>query len=228
MKIINPKNAGGHLVVDWCTMKKFNSLNVLKDELRQYFREYVEDYDFDIGYMSPGHGMKGKQHQFKCDEDIFNMYAEFEKRKHILLWIKCLMRQKRSATSDSDLAPPAKRSGSVYVSTIQKMHEVDIIVEELKKKHEGTYTPEQIRCWANMLQIKQHESYDSPPNKPFFKSKSKGGGSNAGVSPGRKVSLRSQCIQQLDKWHDLLVRGVISEEQYQEFKDTILSDMKSF
>ena len=139
------------VVLDWCTKKRFNCLNVLTYELRQQFKDYVEDYEFDVGYMSPGHGMKGKQHQFKDDDDLTTMYTEFEKKKRILLWIKCLMRQKRSATSDSDLAPPAKHSGSVYESSIQKMHEVDMIVEELKKKHEGTYTPEQIRCWANML-----------------------------------------------------------------------------
>lgn len=41
-----------------------------------------------------------------------------------------------------------------------------------------------------------------------------------------KVSLRSECIQQLDKWHDLMVRGIISIGQYKEFKDMILTDMK--
>ena len=103
-----------------------------------------------------------------------------------------------------------------------------MIVGELESKHKGTYTTEQIRCWANMIQIKRHDSYDNPPDKPFFKSKSKGSGGGTGVSPGKKVTLRSECIQQLDKWHDLLVRGVISEEQYKEFKDTILADIKRF
>ena len=49
---------------------------------------------------------------------------------------------------------------------------------------------------------------------------------SAGISPGKKVNLRFECINQLDKWHDLKVRGVISDEQYQEMKDTILNDIK--
>jgi len=39
--------------------------------------------------------------------------------------------------------------------------------------------------------------------------------------------LLSELIQQLDKWHDLKVHGII-EEQYKVFKETILSDMKNF
>ena len=80
-----------------------------------------------------------------------------------------------------------------------------------------------------MIQIKQHESYEIPPNKPFFTTRAKGVTTLAtSISPGKKINLRSECIQQLDKWHDLKVRGIITEDQYKEFKETILSDMKNF
>lgn len=120
----------------------FDSVKDLKAELKQHFGDYIEDCEFDVGYMSPGHGMKGKQHQFKDDGDISAMYKEFQKKKNILLWIKCVVRQKRPASSDFDPAPLAERSGSVYDATVKKMHEVDVIVGELKSKHEGAYTPE--------------------------------------------------------------------------------------
>ena len=78
-----------------------------------------------------------------------------------------------------------------------------------------------------MIQIKQHESYEIPPNKPFFKTKARGiTPSTTYISPGKKINLCSELIQQLDKWHDLKVRGIITEEQYKDFKETILSDMK--
>ena len=72
-----------------------------------------------------------------------------------------------------------------------------------------------------------HDSYENPPNKPFFKTTGSviNPSVSAGISPGKKVS---ECIKQLDKWHNLMVRGVISNEQYKELKDTILSDMKQF
>ena len=37
--------------------------------------------------------------------------------------------------------------------------------------------------------------------------------------------MRSECINQLDKWHSLMERGVITVEQYKEFQDAILGLM---
>lgn len=229
VKIINPNNSGGNIVRDWNIEKTFDTVTVLKSELGQVFAEFIVD-EYDVGYiMLPGHGMKGKHLNLSNDSDIATMYTEFKKKKCILLWIKCLAKSRKRSSESPDTCPNWKRSGSIYDSTIQKIHEVDVIVKQLKSKHEGKYTAEQIRCWANMIQIKQHESYEVAPNKPFFKTKTKAADStNAGVSPGKKVTLRSQCIQQLDKWHDLLVQGVITDEQYQEFKATILADLKKF
>lgn len=34
--------------------------------------------------------------------------------------------------------------------------------------------------------------------------------------------MRSECIDQLEKWHMLMECGVISSDQYKELKDTIL------
>ena len=40
----------------------------------------------------------------------------------------------------------------------------------------------------------------------------------AGISPGKRLNMRSECINQLDKWHALMERVAISMEQYREFK----------
>ena len=45
-------------------------------------------------------------------------------------------------------------------------------------------------------------------------------------SPTKRVGLRAQCIDQLSKWHPLLVAGGIDQAQYDELKDTILGDIK--
>lgn len=81
-----------------------------------------------------------------------------------------------------------------------------------------------------MLQMKTHDSYEEPPKKPFFKAAQKDASSKASdtMSPGKRIQYRSQCIDQLDKWHDLKKRGVITESQYAEMQDAILSDIKKF
>lgn len=76
-----------------------------------------------------------------------------------------------------------------------------------------------------MINTHKHDSFDIPPDKPFFGKKRKEG---VGVSPGKRISLRSECINQLDKWHQLKERGVISSDQYEELQKTILTDIKKF
>ena len=47
-----------------------------------------------------------------------------------------------------------------------------------------------------------------------------------GISPGKQIYLHTQCMDQLEKWHCLLEKGVISEMQYKEFQGNILGDIK--
>ena len=107
------------------------------------------------------------------------------------------------------------------------MSEVEEIVEKLRSKHEEKYTPEQFRAWAHMHKC---DSYDAPPDKPFFRKKKlqDSAPDATSVSPGRRIDLRSQCIEQLDKWHALLDKGAITHEQYKDLQSTILEDIKRF
>ena len=75
-----------------------------------------------------------------------------------------------------------------------------------------------------MIQCGKHESQDTPPEKYFFGKKKKAEG--VGVSPGKRISLRSECISQLDKWHQLKERGVVSDDEYKDLQKTILTDIK--
>ena len=83
------------------------------------------------------------------------------------------------------------------------------------------YTPVQLNCWAHMIHTHKHESLDAPPNKPFFGKKKSG--DSVGVSPGKRISLRSECINQLDKWHQLKECGVY--DQYDELPKLKSSSM---
>ena len=86
------------------------------------------------------------------------------------------------------------------------MTEVEEIEENLREKHAGgPYSEEQLRSWAHMIQLKKHSSYDEPPNKPFWTTRSqpKIPSTEITVSPGKRVKLRMQCVQQLLQLHEL-------------------------
>ena len=77
-----------------------------------------------------------------------------------------------------------------------------------------------------MVHLKKHASYDEPPDKPFFRVK--GSAKAQGISPAKRITLRSECIDQLDKWHKLMEKGAISTDQYNDLQDTIMNDIKKF
>ena len=80
------------------------------------------------------------------------------------------------------------------------MNAVGSVVENLKLKHGEKYTPVQLNCWAYMIHTKKHDSLDTPPSKPFFGKKTAGAsGSGSSLSPTKRISLRSECMSQLDK-----------------------------
>ena len=133
--------------------------------------------------------------------------AKYEGKKKIKVWLK--LSSKRLSTGGTD--PQAKRTRTE--SHLEKMEELQGIVVKLKEKHkDGKYShfsKAQFHCWGNTIQLGHHDSYDDPPNKPFF-----GCPKNATLtasSPGKRIRLRSKCIDQLTKWHKLMEAGVISD-----------------
>ena len=133
-----------------------------------------------------------------------------------------------SASGEVEL-PKTKRAGPGYSAHMKNMMEVEEILEKLKQKHEENYTPEQLRTWAHMIQMKKHSSYDTAPSKPFFGTKSSKGTvavADSGISPLKKINMRSECIQQLDQWHQLKQKGAITSAQYEEMQEAIIRDIK--
>ncbi len=103
----------------------------------------------------------------------------------------------KQQNGEGSSAKKPKTSGN-YQAHLIKMTEVEVIVEELEKRHSSSihFTPEQLRVWAHMLHLKKHDSYDQPPNKPFFrqsKASQKLAGvitTEGGLSPAKKIQLR--------------------------------------
>ena len=230
VKIINPESKGGYLVEEFMD-KKFISVHSLRSKMAEIFEKYIIQAEFGIGYLQPGHGFKGKQFVLATDEDLKQMYNEHSGRKSINLWLKFEKKKRTRDTSSMSDYPQPKRSKSCE-SHLAKMDELQSIVEKLKEKHgEGKYShfsSAQFHCWGSTIQLGHHDSYEHPPKKPFFGASKTASTSSGLPSPGKRIHLRSECIDQLTKWHKLMNDGVITKEEYEDMHKTIMGDIKKF
>ena len=207
----------------------FVQVSKLKESILSSCKDYIEeDKELLFGYMVPGHGKRGKQLEVTSDKDLKEMYETYKKKRDILLWMKYSRKRPRSEKDHPSDGSSRKSGRSVYEGQLDKMTQVDDIIDKLKKKHQDAYSEEQYRVWALMIQMGKHESYDSAPDKLFFKNGKKrvSEASTATVSPGKRLQMRSECIDQLDKWHQLMEKGAITAEQYKEIQDNIMNDIK--
>ncbi|MBA4719390.1 MAG: hypothetical protein HRO68_09965 [Nitrosopumilus sp.] len=192
----------------------------MKAELCQKFNVHTDGYETQFGFIFPGHGMKGKQEKLDTDEDLKNMYHTHQKKRQVSFWLKCKSKAKKRS-GDSNDTPQSKRQSDL----VNTMVEVGGTIDKLKEIHGDKYSDLQLNCWAHMVNSNRHQSLEDAPDRSFFGKKKK---ESLGVSPGKKISLRSECINQLDKWHQLKERGVITEDQYAELQATILTDIKKY
>lgn len=181
----------------------------------------------DIGYIEPGHGMKGKKHWLFTDDDVEEMYKKHLGKRSILLWAYSFVQSTKT-----------KRVDSTYAAHKESLDEANEKFDELRKKHGNKYTSEQLKVWAQYIRLGKHDSTDEAPDKPYWKGRkrldthsqvplakrlSPGISTVASVSPIKKVSVRSELLDQLGKWHKLNENGVVSNEEYEELK---VSDIK--
>lgn len=142
--------------------------------------------------------------------------------------------RKRPKQMSSRETPSPKRDA--YVKTITQ---VEAIMADLKAKHGSKYDAAKYASWALSINSGKHSSTDEPPDFPFFTGRKKssgeshpdGPGSSSGSSSGsrsptKRLGHRTECINQLSKWHGLLQDGAIFQEQYEEMKGTIMEDNK--
>ena len=165
-------------------------------------------------------------------------------------------RGSKRSRSKSPIAKASNKPGSSqYDKHTAKMAKVDEIYKQIDDTHGSRYSAEQKRAWAHMIEMGKHDSITQAPKKRFFQSSSSSANDEASTSapstattsssttcttsttvsasiatlvtsPGRRVSIRSECIDQLQKWHALLDCGAISKDQYDELQATILSDIR--
>ena len=70
---------------DWLSNEKFISLQHVKETLDS---SLPDQYISQVGYIQPGHGIKGKQIWLNNDRDVEEMYIELEGtcKSEVVLW----------------------------------------------------------------------------------------------------------------------------------------------
>ena len=137
------------------------------------FGKYTDNAEFELGYLTPGKGFKGKQFMLTCGEDVLNMYEEHEGHRSINLWMKVKAKHRKRPSESSGMSSTSQtKRARACESHLEKMDELQKIVDKLKEKHkEGQYchfSSAQFHCWGNTIQLGHHDSFDQPPNKPYF------------------------------------------------------------
>lgn len=242
VKLVNPVRKSEYVIRKVRGIPKCTTI----DELRAKLCEELKIDIAELGYISPGHGLKGKLNPLTGDEDLEDMYEEYKNKRDIMLWCSTphsksdgsteSNRKKRSLTFDKpneEVPPPTKKQACA-----QKIKDVEAVVDALKEKHGTKYSVEQLNAWAHMIQMGKHVSTEVPPALPYFGKapSSKEAGTQpvqlsspqpVALSPGKRITLRSECIDQLGKWYSLLEKGVITQSKYEQLQETILGDMST-
>ena len=238
MKIINPEKKSDYVIRKFQYNGRFISVKSLKSVILDKLSLSValqagEEDNLEVGFIATGHGLKGKQCWIVDTEDIKQMYKEYGK-KEICIW--CIPRKtgRKIAGGKKRTRSPSPNSSTntpkpKYQSHKKMIDEVDDILKKLEEKHAGTYDDTRLRAWAHMVHLGTHQSLEFAPDKPFFRTGKKTSSTTmsvaTGLSPSKRLNLRSQCIEQLRNWHELLERGAITQLQYDGLAETILKDM---
>ena len=236
VKIMNPKKKSEFDIVQIKAKQRFACVDDLKQQLLTELRERISDPLEQVGYIEPGHGLRGKQRWLSSDDDLDQMYSVLKRKPYeVTLWCFAPLIvtgrgvKRSSANAEEGNDKPTKTPRKSYDKHVDKMAQVEEIEDKLREKYRDNYSPEQLRSWAHLYIMKKHDSLETPPDKPFWKgtsSKNKSAGGTA--SPSKRIALRGQCVDQLLKWHELLKKGAITKEQYDEFQSTIMEDVKKF
>ena len=250
LKVINPKKKSLYSLHSLPNATKFETVLHVKDAIKEFLNGEIQE----IGYISPGHGAKGKHNSLVNEEDLKSMYDEYQGRRGVnglLLWCYRAVDDSSDTQESQSISAPRKRSSSNTKEEnppskcAKKMQQIEEIVDKLKEKHLSRYSLEQYNCWTHTIDMGKHDSYDNPPDLPFFVGRKSARNSTAGStsvlasatlpqstptpqpqSPGKRIRYRSECMDQLTKWHSLMEKGIITQEQYQGFVGTILNDIK--
>ena len=193
------------------------------EEVKDELQKFLETEPKEVGFISPGHGLKGKQYPLVDDDDLVTLYTQYKKKLDIMLCCNAVLPE-NSFSEDKTLTSRKRKHPDAEVSKVNPSSGCSVkeVVEKLKEKHGSKFTIEKINAWAHVIDLGKHSSYDEPPDLPYFgRKKTKKNSSCIGPaqvitspepcapsSPGKCIRYRSECMDQLSKWHSLLGSGI--------------------
>lgn len=148
VKVINPRGRGGYVMHPLQSHSVFIEVSKSKESILCSCKDYIEeDKELLFGYIVPGHGKKGKQLEVTSDKDLKEMYETYKRKRDIVLWMKHSRKRPRSERDDAPCSENSSRKSgrSVYEGQLDKMAQVDEIIDKLVKKHHDAYSKEQYR-----------------------------------------------------------------------------------
>ena len=86
VKLMNPLKKSDYVVRKLPATKKFTCVEELQSDLLSLFEDELFGQVSQVGYIEPGHGLRGKQCWLIKSEDWCDMYTSYEKKREILLW----------------------------------------------------------------------------------------------------------------------------------------------
>lgn len=186
-----------------------------------------------------------------------DMWSLVSKGDKVAFWCmgseETTLRSKKRAhdgdSQETENQPPKKSKSATKIDSQRELvREYEL---ELKKKHEGVYSPFQYKLWAEMYANGGHVSLEEPPAVAMFNrekhSKSSHGNSDVMVtvidrlctaltpkdqgktqtlSPMRKAELRSTYIKQLGELKLLNQSGVLTENEFEEQREELVELMR--
>lgn len=213
----------------------FESISAVRESISKHC-DIEKIKEVELGYIEHGHGAKGKKIWLNQDSDLKEMYAGAHKRNAINLWCFREVRATTVTKGKKRARSPEQGKGRTtnYEShNTRKMARVDEIFEELQEIH-TEFSAEQLRAWAHMVELGKHKSLEEPPDKPFFRGTKCTSSNQTAVSAPvaspatvNPLSMRTELINQLEKWHRLYEVRAISSEDYEHLKSTILMDISN-
>lgn len=146
VKIINPAKKTDYSLRKFRVSTHFKTVCSLKKALSEYFPTFLTGNasDVEVGYITPGHGARGKQLWISDDIDIEDMYKEYQGKKEITLWVYTSKKPNDVPKKGKKrtLSPGEAHSKQARTTAhTEKMEEVEILME-LKEKHTDLYRRE--------------------------------------------------------------------------------------
>ena len=102
------------------------------DGLRAKLCEELKIDVAELGYISPGHGLKGKLNPLTGDEDLEDMYGEYKNKLDIMLWCS---------------TPHSKSNGSTESNHKKRSLTFDKPHEEVPHPLRNKLVPRILRTW---------------------------------------------------------------------------------